>query len=125
MSKTSSILVTGASEGIGKATDRDRSSYLTDSSSREQAAPDIRYQFGLPAAAAASVVGLAYAAISAYWALGGTWLLATVSSSLVTAHQSATAVMAVWAAVVLKAVGASAPLVRLPPRPTVETARPA
>jgi hypothetical protein len=56
------------------------------------------------------VVGLAYAAISAYWALGGTWLLATVSSSLVTAHQSATAVMAVWAAVVLKAVAALLPL---------------
>ena len=80
------------------------------SSSLEQAALDIRHQFGLPAAAAALVVGLAYAAISAYWALGGTWLLATVSSSLVTAHQSATAVMAVWAAVVLKAVAALLPL---------------
>ena len=80
------------------------------SSSLAQAAPDIRHQLGLPAAAAALVVGLAYAAISAYWALGGTWLLATVSSSLVTAHQSATAVMAVWAAVVLKAVAALLPL---------------
>ena len=89
------------------------------SSSLEQAAPDIRHQLGLPAAAAALVVGLAYAAISAYWALGGTWLLATVSSSLVTAHRSATAVMAVWAAVVLKAVAALLPLhVCLPAPPS-------
>jgi hypothetical protein len=77
-----------------------------DSSSQERAAPNIRHQLGLSAAAAALVVGLAYVAISAYWALGGTWLLATVSSSLVAAHQSATVVMAVWAAVVLKAAGA-------------------
>jgi hypothetical protein len=79
------------------------------SSSREQAAPNIRDQLGLPAAAAALVVGLAYIAISAYWALDGTWLLATVSSSLVTAHRSATVAMAVWAAVALKAVGALLP----------------
>jgi hypothetical protein len=88
-----------------------------DSSSRERAAPDIRHQRGLLAAAAALVVGLAYTAISAYWALGGTWLLATVSSSLVTAHQSATVVMAVWAAVVLKAVGALLPLYVCLPAP--------
>jgi hypothetical protein len=81
-----------------------------DSSSQEQAAPDIRHRLGLLAATAALVAGLAYVAISAYWALGGRWLLATVSSSLATAHQSTTVVMAVWAAVFLKAVGAVLPL---------------
>jgi Protein of unknown function (DUF3995) len=64
----------------------------------------------LLAAAAALVIGLAYVAISAYWALSGTWLLATVSSSLVTGHQSATVAMAVWAAVVFKGLGALLPL---------------
>ena len=75
---------------------------------------------GLPivwVAAVALVVGLAYAAISAYWAFGGTWLLTTVSSSLVTAHQSATVMMAVWAAVVLKAVGALLPFYVCLPAP--------
>jgi hypothetical protein len=86
-------------------------------SSRDQAAPDVRHQLGLLAAATALVVGLAYAAISAYWAVGGTWLLATVSSSLVTAHQSATVAMAVWAAVVLKAIGALLPLYVCLPAP--------
>jgi Protein of unknown function (DUF3995) len=90
-----------------------------DGSSQEQGAPDIRHQLGLSAAAAALVVGLAYVVISAYWALGGTWLLATVSSSLVAAHQSATVVMAVWAAVVLKAAGALLPFyVRRPAPPS-------
>jgi hypothetical protein len=90
-----------------------------DGSSQEQGAPDIRHQLGLSAAAAALVVGLAYVVISAYWALGGTWLLATVSSSLVAAHQSATVVMAVWAAVLLKAAGALLPLyVRRPAPPS-------
>jgi hypothetical protein len=81
-----------------------------DRSPRLHGAPDIRRQLGLLVAAAALVVGLAYVAISAYWALGGTWLLATVSSSLVTAHRSATVAMAVWTAVVLKTVGALLPL---------------
>jgi Protein of unknown function (DUF3995) len=88
-------------------------------SSHERAAPDIRYQLGLSAATAALVVGLAYVAISAYWALGGTWLLATVSSSLASAHQGATVVMAVYAAVVLKAAGALLPFyVRRPAPPS-------
>jgi len=81
----------------------------SDSSSRELDAPDIRHQLGLAAATAALVAGVAYVAISAYWALGGTWLLATVSSSLVTADQSTTVVMAVWAAVVIKGMGALLP----------------
>ncbi len=89
----------------------------TDRSSRELNAPDIRHQLGLAAAAAALVAGLAYVAISAYWALGGTWLLATVSSSLITTDQSTTAVMAVWAAVVLKGVGALLPFYLRRPAP--------
>lgn len=91
----------------------------SDRSSCELDAPDIRHQLGLAAAAAALVAGLAYVAISAYWALGGTWLLATVSSSLVTADRSTTAVTAVWAAVVLKGVGALLPFyVRRPAAPS-------
>ena len=89
----------------------------TDRSSRELNAPDIRHQLGLAAAAAALVAGLAYVAISAYWALGGTWLLATVSSSLITTDQSTTAVIAVWAAVVLKGVGALLPFYLRRPAP--------
>jgi hypothetical protein len=59
---------------------------------------------------------LAYAAISAYWAFGGTWLLATVGASLATNHQSVTLTLAVWAAVLLKVVGALVPaLACLPP----------
>jgi hypothetical protein len=104
---------------VPSAPDPKAATRALDSSPQEQAAPDIRHRLGLPAATAALVVGLAYAAISAYWALGGTWLLATVSSSLVTAHQSATVVMAVWAAVVLKGVGAVLPLyVHLPAPPS-------
>ena len=89
----------------------------SDRSSRQLDAPDIRDHLGLAAAAAALVAGLAYVAISAYWALGGTWLLATVSSSLVTADQSTVVVMAVWAAVVLKGVGALLPFYLRRPKP--------
>jgi Protein of unknown function (DUF3995) len=90
---------------------------VSDRSSRELDAPDIRHQLGLAAAEAALVAGLAYVGISAYWALGGTWLLATVSSSLVTADQSTTVVMAVWAAVVLKGIGALLPFYLCCPAP--------
>ena len=55
---------------------------------------------------------MAYAAISAYWGLGGTWLLDTVGGSLETAGRSGTAglLAAVWAAAVLKVVGAMIPV---------------
>ena len=89
----------------------------SDSSSRELDAPDIRHQLGLASAGAALVTGLAYVAISAYWALGGAWLLATVSSSLVAADHSTTVVTAVWAAVVLKGVGALLPFYLRRPAP--------
>jgi hypothetical protein len=67
---------------------------------------------GLGAAWAACACGLAYVAISLYWALGGGWLLATVGASL--AGTSTAAVrFAVWAAVALKAVAAFLPLVAI------------
>jgi Protein of unknown function (DUF3995) len=67
---------------------------------------------GLGAAWAACACGLAYVAISLYWALGGGWLLATVGVSL--AGTSGAAVrFAVWAAVALKAIAAFLPLVAI------------
>jgi len=75
---------------------------------------------GLRAAWAACACGLAYVAISLYWALGGSWLLATVGASLA-GTSSAAVKFAVWAAVALKAIAAFLPLVaigalRRPPR---------
>ena len=66
----------------------------------------------LRAAQAAFVVGMAYAAVSVYWGLGGTWLLDTVGGTLETAGRSGTAAVsaAVWAAAVLKAVAALIPV---------------
>jgi hypothetical protein len=64
------------------------------------------------AALAALLVGLAYAAISVYWALDGSWLLDTVGSSLSRPGQAghAVALTAAWGATVLKAVAAVLPL---------------
>jgi Protein of unknown function (DUF3995) len=58
------------------------------------------------------VVGMAYAAVSVYWGLGGSWLVDTVGGTLETAGRSGTAVTvaAVWAAAVLKAVAAMIPV---------------
>ena len=77
--------------------------------------PGPRYRPGWWLAVAAAVIDLAYAAISAYWGLGGTWLLATVSASLATGRQGATVIAGVWVAVVLKAVGALIPLLACGP----------
>jgi hypothetical protein len=68
----------------------------------------------------ACACGLAYAAISLYWAVGGSWLLATVGASLA-GTTSAAVMFAVWAAVALKAIAAFLPLVAIgavhrPPR---------
>jgi hypothetical protein len=70
---------------------------------------------GNGAAKAAFVLGLLYAAMSAYWGLGGTWLLATVGGALQSQERAGTAivVLAVWAAVVLKTVAAGLPLLAL------------
>ena len=68
---------------------------------------------GSAAAKAALVLGLLYAAVSVYWALGGTWLLATVGGALQRQGRTAILVLAVWAAVVLKSVAAVLPLLAL------------
>jgi len=58
------------------------------------------------------VVGMAYAAVSVYWGLGGSWLVDTVGGTLEMAGRSGTAatVAAVRAAAVLKAVAAMIPV---------------
>ena len=65
-------------------------------------------------------VGLLYAAISIYWGLGGSWLLNTVSRSLGARGYAGDtiALVAVWAAVVLKALAAWLPLRVVHPRGT-------
>jgi hypothetical protein len=67
------------------------------------------------AAKAAFVLGLLYAAVSLYWALGGTWLLATVGGALQQQTRAGTPilVLAVWAAVVIKTVAAVLPLLAI------------
>src|ERR1700734_1958262 len=67
---------------------------------------------GRPPALAGLVVGLAYAAISVYWAVGGRWLLNTVGISLSQPGQAGhlTALLAAWGAAAVKAVAAVLPL---------------
>jgi Protein of unknown function (DUF3995) len=67
---------------------------------------------GLRLAQAACGVGLAYAAISVYWALGGTWLLDTVGGTLDQQGHTASPglILAVCAAAALKVIGAIVPL---------------
>lgn len=65
------------------------------------------------AAWAALVVGLAYAAVSAYWAAGGTWLLDTVGGVFEhLAHSSGSVVLlGSWLVVLVKVVAAALPIV--------------
>lgn len=69
---------------------------------------------GLLTARAALIVGVLYAAVSLYWALGGTWLLDTVAASL-TRHGGAAKgfIVAAWVAAGLKIIAAAMPLVAL------------
>jgi hypothetical protein len=55
---------------------------------------------------------LAYAAVSVYWALGGAWLLDTVGGTLEQQGRTGNPaiILAVWAAAVLKVIGAIVPL---------------
>lgn len=64
------------------------------------------------AALAAAALGVASAVLSAYWALGGTWLLRTVSGSLghLARDDRGTAAAVLWAVVLLKLVASSLPL---------------
>ncbi len=66
-------------------------------------------------ALAGLVVGLAYAAISVYWAVGGRWLLNTVGISLSRPGQAGhlAALLAVWGAAGVKAVAAVLPLLAI------------
>ena len=81
----------------------------------------------LRAAQAAFVIGMASAAVSVYWGLGGTWLLDTVGGTLVSQGQAAAAAVlaAVWGAAVLKAAAAALPLLycRVPAALTGPAAR--
>jgi hypothetical protein len=90
-------------------------------------------QSALGPARAAFVVGMAYAAISVYWGLGGNWLLDTVGGTLETTGRSGGAVLtAVWAAAALKAVAAVIPVLycrrsdkgQLPDRPPADRLSP-
>lgn len=67
---------------------------------------------GLGFAAAGMILGLLYAAVSVYWGLGGTTLLDTVGASLGRGGRAGdlVVVLALWAAVVLKAIAAVLPL---------------
>jgi hypothetical protein len=67
---------------------------------------------GILPALAGLVVGLPYAAISVYWAVGGRWLLDTVGISLSRPGQAGhlAALLAVWGAAAVKAVAALLPL---------------
>ncbi|MFY9934616.1 MAG: DUF3995 domain-containing protein [Streptosporangiaceae bacterium] len=62
-------------------------------------------------ALAGLVAGLAYAAISVYWAAGGGWLLNTVGISLSQPGQAGH--LAVWGAAAVKAVAALLPLLAI------------
>jgi hypothetical protein len=63
-------------------------------------------------AQAACGVGSAYAAVSVYWALGGTWLLDTVAGTLEQPGRAGNPgiILAVCAAALLKVIGAIVPL---------------
>jgi hypothetical protein len=78
---------------------------------------------GLRLAQAACVAGLAYAAISVYWALGGTWLLDTIGGTLEQQGRAGNPgiILAVWAAAVLKIIGAIVPLAAAGVRPRQAT----
>jgi Protein of unknown function (DUF3995) len=70
---------------------------------------------GMLPALAGLAVGLAYAAISVYWAAGGRWPLTTVGISLSQPGQAGhlAALLAVWGAAGLKAVAAVLPLLAI------------
>jgi len=68
---------------------------------------------GLVAAAIAAILGLASAALSAYWALGGTALLDTIGGEIERwgRERSAGVIVTLCVIVVLKVMAAIAPLV--------------
>src|SRR5580693_4734594 len=82
----------------------------------EAAGPRVRQRRpaakGVRLAQAACGAGLAYAAVSVYWALGGTWLLDTVGGTLEQQVRTGNPgiILAVSTAAVLKVIGAIVPL---------------
>ena len=70
---------------------------------------------GMLPALAGLAVGLAYAAISVYWAVGGRWLLNTVGIALSQPGQAGhlAALLAVWGAAAVKAVATLLPLLAI------------
>ena len=84
----------------------------------------------LAAARAALVVGAAFAAVSLYWGLGGTAMLATVGGALAAGGRSGTLATTslVWAAAILKMIAAVLPLTlvssRSPARDGADPQRP-
>ena len=70
---------------------------------------------GMLAALAGLAVGLAYATISVYWAVGGRWLLNTVGISPSQPGQAGhlAALLAVWGAAAVKAVATVLPLLAI------------
>ena len=66
-------------------------------------------------AQAAFVVGMLFAAVSVYWALGGMWLLATVDRSIEEQARAGNKglILAAWAAAILKVSAAVLPLLAL------------
>lgn len=74
---------------------------------------------GMRAAWIAGLLGLAYAAVSVYWGLGGTWLLATIGGSLERAGRQGGVMisLALWAAAALKVCAAVIPLLAVSRRP--------
>jgi hypothetical protein len=71
-----------------------------------------RSSLAVLAAAAAALVGGAFALVSAYWGLGGTALLDTVGGSLEAQGRagSAAIITVVWVSVLLKLIAAALPL---------------
>jgi len=64
---------------------------------------------------AACAVGVAYAAVSVYWGLGGTWLVETVGGSLARLGRAraGAVIAAVWGAAALKLIAAMLPVLAL------------
>lgn len=80
---------------------------------------------GLAAARAALLVGVLYAAVSVMWGLGYTWLLDTVGGKLESSARAGSAATksAVWAAVLVKLIGAVLPLSVVRPPDNVRLSR--
>ncbi len=72
----------------------------------------------------AAALGVCYAAVSAYWALGGTGLLDTIGGSLEqTARKGLAVAVTLWAVVLIKLIAVAPPLITTRPRERVRHQR--